>query len=291
MAMWFDHQDTVINLATKRLGELQEIQHLPPENNFVWSVEAGAHSYIVKIGPVRPYRLRREIRAYDHLSGNDLPIPTMINSGEIERIPFLILTRNGNKTAEDLFAVDHESVEPGLISRILAGLHCLSGLHCKSFDLIKNGVTTRDRDVERLEYTRSLAVLKSIHLDLLDRIESVNSRPYSQMAHRDFSPRQVVLNGNGATLIDFESIGPGLLERDIGDFIGGILKFGIFQAEYGLEVVRFAATNGLACDLISDHAIYSLLWSIAKSTPVESVNMRLDLATKLLNNKDWLTTP
>jgi hypothetical protein len=111
------------------------------------------------------------------------------------------------------------------------------------------------------------------------------------MAHRDFSPRQVVLNGKGATLIDFESIGPGLLERDIGDFVGGILKFGIFHGEYGLEAAKFATTNGLNCDLISDHAIYSLMWSLAKDTPAETAQWRLNLATKLLNKKGWLTIP
>lgn len=287
--MWLDCEETVIELSSTHLGPVESAEHLPPKDNYVWLVRSNGVPYIIKIGPKLPYRLRREICAYEHLHGRGLPIAKVIGSGEIYDIPYLVLTGCGSRTAETVFGVHEKSADVGLIGDILSGLLCFSKIEPDPFLYVKGKVTTQDRDLQRLEYARRLPFLKDIHWSLLERIKSRITGQYRALSHRDFSPRQVVLDESVPTLIDFESMGPGLLERDVGDFLGGILKFGAYRNRYGKEVRCFAAAHGLDHESISDFAVYSLLWSITEHTPIDVSNLRQRMVTELLGTKDWLT--
>ena len=287
--MWQHYEASVIELMSAHMRSIESVQHLPPEDNYVWLVQANDRRYIVKIEPERPYRLKREIRAYDHLHGHGLPIPRVIGSGAIHDMPYLVLTFNGSRTARIDFNVRAKPADTGLITSILDGLLRFSNLDAEPFLYIKENVTTHDRDLERLEYVRHLPFLENTHKPLLARIESCFIRQHSKLSHRDFSPRQVVLEGMTPTLIDFESMGPGVLERDIGDFLGGILKFGLYYTQYGKAVKMFSDVNELDHNLIADFAVYSVLWSITNSTPHQVSNSRKQMVRELLAMQDWLT--
>ena len=287
--MCLDYEETVIELTTTHLGQIESAEHLSPKDNYVWRVRSNGVPYIIKIGPKLPYRLRREIRAYEHLRDCGLPIAKAVGSGEIYDIPYLVLTDCGSRTAETVFGVREEPADVGLIGDILSGLLCFSKIEPDPFLYIKGKVTTQDRDLQRLEHARCLPFLEDIHMSLLERIESRITGQYFVLSHRDFSPRQVVLDESIPTLIDFESMGPGLLERDVGDFLGGILKFGAYSNRYGKEVKSFSAAHGLDYKLIADFAVYSLLWSITKHTAIDVSNLRQRMVMELLGTKDWLT--
>ena len=284
------NQYFVEDIAKKYLGTVESIQHLSPSDNFVWRVMVAGRNYIVKIGPALPYRLRREIRAYEYFDGKALPVPNLICSGESENIPWLILEYCGDLNGQDLFGIKSFASGEEFIYRTLKSLLRLSDNDSDPFLYIKGTVTTWARDRERLATTTSRFGDCDDKQDLFNRIKASFNERSGCLTHRDFSLRQVVVSNGNPIIVDFESIGPGLIERDIGDFLGGICKFGVYQPRYGYTICSFADEHDLDVDLISDYAVYSLLWSISPVTPGQVANDQIGLATRLLQTPNWLTS-
>lgn len=287
--MWKQYQQSVVQLIEKILGENGTIKHLSPEDSFVWLAEVANCRYIVKTKPHLPYRIHREIRAYEQFRSCSLSIPEVIWSGIYENLPYLILSYSGDNNAKNLFNQQCISENVIVLERILDALWILSKQDHQSLKFVKKNITTLQRDQERLSATQDLPELEDKHKELLERIIKVQKMPYRQLSHRDFSPRQVVLQGNNPTIVDLESIGPGRIERDIGDFMGGILKLGKYHSAYGRLVKAFAKEHLLNFDMICDFVAYSFLWPLLSERNQGHLKGYLAKSKELIQDPNWLT--
>ena len=286
---WTTYEKTVLNAFKRTVGVPSDLVHLPPDNNYVWKAIVDEVPYILKLGACLPYRLHREVRAYQVLETKELKVPDLITSGEIDGMPFLLLSYCGDSTVQDM-AIQHGIVDSMLIESTCTALLKLSECSTTGFEEVKLGITTQARDKERLAYCQDTIPVESGLHNLLCRIAHQQSRPYRCLAHRDFSPRQVVVGKEGPFIIDFESIGPGAVERDLGDFLGGFIKFTSYHGAYGRVVKNFAQAWDIDFQVISDYTAFSLLWSITTNTKREEALFRLNLATEIANDKEWLTS-
>lgn len=284
---WKAYQKTATAIVERHLGHVEAVTHLLPDDNYVWRARAAGRSYILKIGPQRPYRLHRELRAYQALASSSLCHPHVVAHGEECGVPYLLLGDCGHITLADLVAGPPSELSLAAVAQTVQQVGILSRLDAQHFTVIRDGLTTRDRDCERLTVTTGRAELFSQdHLKLLERISLYVAQPYASLSHRDLSPRQVVMDADQPTLVDFESIGPGQLERDIGELLGGIAKFGCWD-NYYYKVVLEAATGQdgpIQPDeqKIVDYAAYACLWPLAASEDTEAGAQRRKAASSLL---------
>ncbi len=281
-----EYQAVVDNVCTKCLSGVVEAQHLPPNSNFVWRAFGENKTYIVKLNPRRPYRLRREIEAYRLIERSSLNHAKIIAHGELSGIPYLILSDCGSKSVADLVL---DVVSPKSLQAVFQTIQELTRFaeqDYSDFGVIRDGLTTRDRDIERLTDTCArFAPLTRECGSILSRIESHVHDAYTDMCHRDLSPRQVVLDGEKTTLTDFESIGPGQFERDVGDLLGGIAKYGEWSDEYFTEAIRSAAASRpnkkVDSTRIADYAAYSCFWPTGTTRDAKTRDRYLGIALTL----------
>lgn len=266
-----EYADIVRDLCGNYLESPVEVRRIPARGAFVWRALAGPSSWIVKLGPLRPYRLRREIRAYGRLHGSPLRTARVVASGESGDIPFVILEDCGAITVADVVAEPVSERALDLVGQTIAQLGLLASEDGSEFAVIRDGRTTRDRDRERLDATACSTRLQTGRFrPLFERLQGYIRDDYGDLSHRDCAPRQAVVREGRVTLVDFESMGPGQFERDVGDVLGGIAKFGVWSDRYARVGIQAAAQADMEADAgkILDYAAFSCLWSVgAKDEP------------------------
>ena len=184
--MWKQYEELINGLCTSNLGETGSAAHLSPGNSFVWRATDGDRSYIIKIEPQKPYRLRRELQAYIQFSGSHIRHAKLVAHGICKGIPYLILSDCGGTTAAGLFAGGASRRSLDILRSAVGELCLLSCQNPSPFAVIRDGLTTRDRDSERLQET-SESDLRALNKfgDLFERIREYIDTPYKDLCHRE----------------------------------------------------------------------------------------------------------
>jgi hypothetical protein len=249
----------VISIASSLYKTTPQIINYGGRDNAVWGLKFDDRraNRVIKIGAVRPSLLMREQQVMQKLRLWDLEV------AEIEFtqrdlpdvwIPFTIMPEIADRTIAEVCVAD-APFAPAACRRtgeFLARLSLLTEGSIEiepSFALAADGfldnLTSAAVDlgqwqnvVARLGDCMELRESFLPFMSSLDRLKTIiENGEYKSVTHRDFLPSQIVVSEKNYGVIDWEYAALGRILRDLGDFIGGMRRFGGNKVERVREFI------------------------------------------------------
>jgi Phosphotransferase enzyme family len=279
-------EETICSIAKSLYKTTPEVEQYPPNDNCVWRLHFGDSKAdrVIKLGVKRPQALLRERQILYCLEESGLEVPeiefTEKDLPNTLSIPFIVMPKIADNNLETACLNDAEFALKAC-RKTGCFLGRLRNLPTHTIDpLLSNGLTSQTRDIERWQQVRTHfddlgATTTQIEQILIEARKFID-RDYTDIAHRDLSPRQVVADDRSFAVIDWEFAAPGRVFRDLGDFIGGIRKFTGGKNKHARALIEgfccFQPLSEAELYEISIWEIFSLLWAVVLHTRLNRHN-------------------
>jgi aminoglycoside phosphotransferase (APT) family kinase protein len=238
----------VVSIARSLYKATPQIVNYRGRDNAVWGLQFGDRrgNRVIKIGASRPTLLLREQQVMQKLKMWGLEVAEIeFTQRDLPNIwiPFMIMPEVADRTIAEI-CVDDAEFAPSACRRtgeFLAHLYQLpeNAIDIEpSFSLAADGVidNLNPAAIDLGQWQNVVAQFDSCQ-ELRDAFAQftpifqqlrpiIENGDYKSVTHRDFLPSQILVSEKKYGVIDWEYAASGRILRDLGDFIGGMRRFG-----------------------------------------------------------------